>query len=111
MPKADISAVFMLQTVSYLTHVTLMVVNKAGDALYSLSGWKDETNALVQDADLRAQLIAAVKSNPICMYQDLPGIYFGAVCWFDDTYVILGPFTESDIGPALVKAFAYKHGT
>ena len=93
-----------------MTHVNLAVVTEEGECSYCISGWKEAANPLLQDPGLCRQLAALALQKDICLCQDLPGIYFGAVRWFQECTVILGPFTESDISPGVVKIFAARHG-
>ena len=104
-------SLFYLQTMEHITSLPIVLLDKDGNILLNLGGWRDKDLALSQDKILKEDIIKKAQDNNIFIYYDIFCIHFGVVKWFDNNIVVIGPFTDFELSPGAVRAFSIKHNT
>ena len=105
------TADFYLETLAHITSLPIVMIDKDGNVLLNLGGWRDIDLAVSQDSFLKEEIIKKIQNKNIFIYYDIFYIHFGVVKWFDDKIIVIGPFTDFDLSPGAVRAFSIKHNT
>lgn len=100
---------FYLQTIAHITHIPLMLIRADGSCELSFSGWREDTNPLIEDKAFSQQLFTLAQEKKASLFCDFFSIYFAVCKWSEECAVILGPFSESEASPSVVRAFSIKH--
>lgn len=102
---------FYLENLEHITSLPIVMLDRNGNILLNISGWRDKDLALKQDNILKKDIIEKSKNKNIFLYYDIFSIHFGVVNWFDDKIIVIGPFTDFELSPGAVRAFTIKHNT
>lgn len=102
---------FYLENLEHITSLPIVMLDRKGNILLNIGGWRDKDLALKQDNILKDDIIKKSENKDIFLYYDIFSIHFGVVKWFDDKIIVIGPFTDFELSPGAVRAYTIKHNT